>query len=234
MTFFNRLFRRPRYFEAPNSVHETPAYLEGFAQAVRFTHSLGFKTNALELGDISADVLDQKGDFVDPVFAAARIRDRTQAAGQCLKWCHYLQPYFERQLGRRVILTAGQLWNKDACVFGPQFKDFDRWVQRGLQVDDFGAGTGFKLHAWLTVETGEIIEPTLLSSLATFGSPSYRKYAGATVWGRDPHVLNGHRYVPLALGNELFEQIGKRSFIPLLASGPDELALQAYAFIGKQ
>lgn len=231
---FNKLFKRPEKFMAPKLVHEAPAYLEGFAQAVRFTQSLGFNTNALELSDTSTDVLDPNGSFVDPVFASAKVVDRTRAAGQCLKWCHFLQPHFEHHLGRRVILTMGQLWNKDACVFGPEFEDLERWVRRGLQANDFGMGGGFKLHAWLTVQTGEIIEPTLLSSLATFGHQSYRKYAGATVWGRDPVVLNGHRYVPIAVGNELVEQIGRRSFVPILANSPDELALQAYAVIGKQ
>lgn len=214
-------------------MHDIPDYIDAYAKAVRFTKSLGFETNTLELGQTSVNVLDPEGDFVNPVFAAARVLDRAEAAGQCLKWCYYLQPYFERQLGRRVILTAGQLWNKDTCVFGPKFADFNRWAQRGLQVDDFAAGGGFKLHAWLTVETGEIIEPTLLSSMAAFGNPSLRKYAGATVWGRDPHVLNEHRYVPLALGNDLVDQIGKRSFVPLLAGRPDDLRLQAYAVIGK-
>ncbi len=234
MNFFTKLFKRQESFIEPQSVYDIRAYLDAYATAARFTESLGFETKAFELGETSASVLDLKGDFVDPVFASARIKDRTEAAGQCLKWCYYLQPYFERQLGRRVILTIGQLWNDDVCVFGPRFKDFNRWVQRGLQVDDFTTNGGFKLHAWLTVETGEIIEPTLLSSLAAFGSPSFRKYGGAIVWGRDPHVLNKHRYVPLALGNDLVEHIATRSFVPLLASKPDELSLQAYAVMGKQ
>lgn len=234
MKLFNNMFNRSVKFAAPKSADQAPAYLDGFAQAVRFTESLGFMVDNLRLGDTSTDMLDPKGHFVDPVFTAARVKDRRQAAGQCLKWCHYLQPHFERQLGRRVILTAGQLWNKEACVFGPQFEDLDRWVRSGLQANDFVAGGGFKLHAWLTVETGEIIEPTLLSSLAKFGHPSYGDYAGATVWGRDPHVLNGHRYVPLAVGTELVEQVAERSFVPLLAKVPDELDLQVYAVLGKQ
>ena len=67
--------------------------------------------------------------------------------------------------------------------------------------------------------------------MAKFGHQSYSKYNGATVWGRDPNVLNGHRYVPLAVGNKLAEKIAKRSFIPLLANGPDELAMRAYAVL---
>lgn len=231
MNFFKKLFKRSEHFKAHEFIHQAPVYSEGFAQAVRFTQSLGFDTKALELLNTNEDVLDRSGDFVDPVFDAVGIQDRTQAAAQCLKWCHYLQPHFERQLGRRVILTIGQLWTKDICVFGPQFEDIERWVQSGLQAKDFGTGSGLKLHAWLTVETGEIIEPTLLSSMAKFGHQSYSKYNGATVWGRDPNVLNGHRYVPLAVGNKLAEKIAKRSFIPLLANGPDELAMRAYAVL---
>lgn len=228
MKFFRNPFKRTERFQTCEFIHQAPAYSEGFAQAFRFTQSLGFETKALELVNTKEIVLDDKGEFVDAVFDAAGILDRTQAAAQCLKWCHYLQPHFERQLGRRVILTIGQLWTKDECIFGPRFEDVKRWVQKGLQFEDFSTGGGFKLHAWLTVETGEIIEPTLLSSMAKLGHRSYSEFSGATVWGRDPNVLNGHRYIPLALGNDLVEQIAERSFIPLLANGPDDLAIQAY------
>lgn len=234
MKFFHRLFKRSSTFVAPQTVHKAPTYMEGYVQALRFTRSLGFTTTALELSDTTTDVLDPDGDFVNRVFDSAQIKDRMQAAGQCIKWCHYLQPYFQRQLGRRVMLTSGQLWNKNACVFGPQFQHFERWLKHGFQADDFEDGNGIKLHAWLTVETGEIIEPTFLSSLAAFGHPAYRKFAGATVWGRDPHVLNGHRYVPLAVGSELIEKIAGRSFAPILARRPSELALHAHPVLTKR
>lgn len=233
MSFFKNWFKRPEKFMAPRSIYDAPSYLDGFARAARFTQSLGFEARSLLLSDTQVNVLDRGGDFVDAVYASANVADRTKAAGQCLKWCHYLQPYFERQLGRRVMLTTGQLWNKEACVFGPRHEDFMRWVKSGIQLDDFDGGNGVKLHAWLTVETGEIIEPTLLSTLGAFGHESYRRYLGATVWGRDPNVLNGHRYVPLVIGSEIVEQISKRSFVPLLASGPGELALQAFAVFEK-
>lgn len=215
--------RREPFHLATTSA-QIPPYLTGYEQAVRFTKSLGFDTSSLVLGDVHTDVL-VSGSFVDPVFEAAQISDRAEAAGQCLKWCHYLQPYFEQHLGKQVFLTTGQLWKGEDCVFGPSLDDVRRWTKSGLQAQDFGNGTGFKLHAWLTVESGEIIEPTLLSSFAMFGDASFRKFAGATVWGRDPCVLNKHRYVPLTVGREVVERIANLSAVPLLARNPSELGL---------
>ncbi|MNV60765.1 hypothetical protein D3C71_1532400 [compost metagenome] len=223
MSIFNWLKNRSNNFSLATTSEQIPPYEEGFEQALRFTKSLGYNTTLLSLIDAETNLLDANGTFIDPVFYAAGIADRTQSGGQCLKWCHFLQPFFEKHIGKRVMLTIGQLWKNQHCLFGPTFEDVRRWNKSGLQLKDFEAGGGFKLHAWLTLESGEIIEPTLLSSLALAGHDSFKKYAGATVWGRDPSVLNGHRYVPIAVGNELIENIAERSAIPLLASNLSDL-----------
>lgn len=220
---FINFFRNKDHFKLTQVPDQIPRYLDGYDQAFRFTKSLGFETQLLALSDVEKDLLDPDGEFLAPVFRAAGISDPKQAAGQCLKWCHYLRPHFERQLGRKVILTTGQLWKGQTCVFGPTFDDVRRWTKSGLQIEDFGEGGGFKLHAWLTLESGEIIEPTYLSSMAAFGNDSYKEFAGATVWGRDPNVLNTVRYVPLTLGSEIIEHIAGLSVVPLLANGPHEL-----------
>jgi len=228
MNIFNWLKNGSNKFALATTAEQIPPYQEGFEQALRFTKSLGYDTTSLSLSDSNTNLLsapEKLNDLVDRVFQAARIEDRTQAGGQCLKWCHFLQPFFQQQLGKRVMLTIGQLWASRDCVYGPTFEDVRRWKQSGLQMTDFEGAEGINLHAWLTVESGEIIEPTLLSTLARFGPESYKKYAGATVCGRDPNMLNAHRYVPLTVGNNIVEDIAERSAMPLLASSLGELEL---------
>jgi hypothetical protein len=204
----------------PRTSSEIGDYAANFKRAVAFTKSCGFPISQTELqGD---DILDKSGDFIEPAMLAAGVKDASKSATQCLKWCHYLSPAFEQQLGRKVWPTIGQIWKKDSFVFNPTWNDLQRWSQSGIQLEDFRPGGGCNFHAWLTVESGEIIEPTFLSSLASLGG-GYAKYAGSIVWGRDPNVLQEHRYFPMAVGREFAESISKKSIMPLLASNPDEL-----------
>lgn len=223
MNIFEWLKSPSRKFSLATVAEEIPPYEESFGLALKFTKSLGYDVSRLQLRLSGVNVLDDNGDFIEPALRAGGITDLGRSAGQCLKWSHYLQPHFEKHLNRKVFLTIGQIWKDQTCIYGPTFEEIRRWNKNGLRLSDFENGGGFKLHAWLTVESGEIIEPTMLSSLAAAGHESFKKYAAAVVWGRDPHVLNGHRYVPVAVGSEIVENIARRSKVPLLASDVGEL-----------
>ncbi|WP_420996544.1 hypothetical protein ACKI2N_032745 [Cupriavidus sp. 30B13] len=192
-------------------------YLSNFQHAVKFTRSCGFQ---VALPDwLDQDILDVHGEFIGPAFHAAGVVDPGKAAGQCLKWCHYLAPYFEQKIGAKVWVTIGQLWKDDRPVFSPTWNELRRWSRTGITLNELliEGRMGINLHAWLTVQSGEIIEPTFASSLAAFGGDVYAKMSGAVVWGRDPNVLHHHRYFPMAVGQAFAEAIGQKSEIPLLA-----------------
>ncbi|HGX3311206.1 TPA: hypothetical protein ACNH8R_002231 [Pseudomonas aeruginosa] len=201
----------------PTRAHEIGDYLSNFERAIQFTKQCGFKEVAPIWVD--RDILDKDGSFIEPAFRAAGVVDPTMAAGQCLKWCHYLAPYLERQIGYTVWVTIGQLWYGDRQIFSPTWADLRRWSRAGITLDELhqGGRKGINLHAWLTLESGEIIEPTFGSSLAAFAGDGYAQLSGAVVWGRDPHVLD-HRYLPMAVGRAFAEAIGHRSEMPLLAT----------------
>ena len=162
-----------------------------------------------------------------PVLQAAGVKDMSKSAMQCLKWCHYLAPFFSNHLSTEAHITIGQIWSDNKAVFNPSWRDLHRWSTEGIQLFDFENRMGVNLHAWLTLETGEIIEPTLLSSYASVRGQSWMEYAGAVVWGYDPGVLNFHRYFPMAVGRAYTEALATRSIIPLLAQNPAELELSA-------
>lgn len=193
-------------------------YPRNFERAINFTKNCGFKVAPPRW--LNQDRLDSRGDFIEPAFRAAGVIDPGKAAGQCLKWCYHLAPHFEQQLGVEVWVTIGQLWKDDRQVFSPTWNELSRWSHTGITLDELCAAgrMGVNLHAWLTLQTGEIIEPTFLSTLAASGRDSYANLSGAVAWGRDPQVLDRHRYFPMAIGHEITEAIGRKSELPLLAT----------------
>jgi hypothetical protein len=217
------LFRRqrPAKFQSSRDAMTQVDYVSAFAKAVRFTRHNGFAAGDL-LADAS-DCLDSKGQFFNAIVAASGIQNGEGMAGQCLKWCHFLQPAAEKVLNRRVWLTIGQLWKGDRWLFSPSFEDLESWIKQGLSLDDCESKEGLNLHAWLTVDTGEIIEPTFLTTLASVHPEDYGDMAGTAVWGRDPNVLVGHHYVPMLIGQEAAEALSRMSPAPLLARNYDEL-----------
>ena len=230
LNFLRNLFRKTPNFVLPKSCDEIGEYAANFERAVVFTSSCGFSMKGVVCH--SGDILDPSGDFVMPALHEAGVLDLSKSAAQCLKWCHYLAPAFERHLGCRVWVTLGQIWKGNAAIFNPTWDDMRRWSKDGFQLGDFDGRKGMNLHAWLTVESGEIIDPTLPSSIAACGSEIYVKLAGAVVWGRGPQILGDHRYFPMAVGREFTEAISEKSVVPLLANNPDELhKLDCYAFV---
>jgi hypothetical protein len=168
-------------------------------------------------------LLDNEGAFLEPIYRTAGVKDPSKAAFQCLKWSHFLAPWFASHLECRAWPTVGQLWKDDQPVFNPSWDELRRWADTGIQPSDFEGRQGINLHTWITIETGEIIEPTLLNSLAAINPEAYGDFLGGTVWGRDPNVLNRHRYFPMAAGVEFAEAIGQKSCLPLIANNPAEL-----------
>jgi hypothetical protein len=221
LNFFNTISHKNLNLVLPKNIGEIGEYSTNFERAVAFTKSCGFPIDNLSWH--GGDVLDRDGNFVMPPLHSAGVRDLNKSAAQCLKWCHYLAPAFEQHLGFRVWVTIGQIWNENTAVFSPTWDDIKRWSKYGIQIDDFRDQIGLNLHAWLTVESGEIIEPTFPSSMAACGNKAYANFAGAVIWGRDPHILSGHRHFPMAVGRDFVEAISEKSIFPLLANNPEEL-----------
>jgi hypothetical protein len=214
----------------PKSAAEIPAYREAFAAAVRFTTACcremsapsvtPASTNAPEITRAIEQTLEEIG--VKPSI-------RTGAASQCLKWSHYLAPRLARALNMRAWPTVGQIWFQDRCVFDPSWNDLRRWFHEGLHLGDIEQRQGLNWHAWITLESGEIIDPTYMSTLAKLRPDAFGAYDGAVVGGEPETAIGNHRYFPMAVGAEFFECMQARSSIPIIASDPGEL--QAVAVV---
>lgn len=228
MNFFS-FFKRRRQFPSWDGASQLPEFRAAFSDAVRFTRYCGFPADDLTRG--SSDCLDPSGEFFQSIVTAAGLTTGEGLAGQCLKWCHFLQPFAEQVLQKRVWLTLGQLWKGEKWLFAPSFADLERWMTQGFSMSDFAGKQGLDFHAWLTVETGEIIEPTFMATLAAVHPEIFGEMPDTVVWGRDPEVLLGHRYVPMLIGCEAAEKISAMSPMPLLARNSNELRFSSSAFV---
>lgn len=216
-----------------NPAHETDFedYRANFAQAISFTRACGITADDLPWTD--GKLAGNEGDRIEQAFRVAGVKDPSKSAFQCLKWCHYLAPFIEAELKRPVKVTIGQLWRGDQPIFNPSWKSLKSWSKSGLtfqHIQEEGR-SGINLHAWLTVDTGEIIELSLLSSLAAVSPDQFSEYTGGVAWGKPDEILEGHRYYPMAVGREFAEALGKNNDLALIARNPVELHRYSYALV---
>lgn len=203
------------------------AYRSDFIAAVKFTRSLGFAVAPI----IWTDPVElPRDELVRQSLGAAGLSDARGSAGQCLKWSHFLVPYVSKVAGCPAWVTLGQLWKGTAPVFEPTSDDVRLWAARGIRTDDLRSGEGLKLHAWITLATGEIVEPTLPTTIASCHD-HYRHFDGAVMMA-DADKFSPHRYVPLAVGHDIVEGIARRSTIPLLAGDVAELMMVGMILAG--
>ncbi len=206
--------------DTPRSGNFDNSYRSAFLDAVQFTRGLGFAVTPVSW--IEPVELNRE-DLIRRSLGAAGLTDSRGSAGQCLKWSHFLAPYISEVANCPAWVTLGQLWKGKTPVFEPTMDDVRSWVARGISIDDLSSGQGLKLHAWITLATGEIIEPTLMTTIASCHD-HYRKFDGAVMMA-DAEEFTPHRYVPLAVGSNVVEGIARRSSIPLLAEDVAELTM---------
>ncbi|HGE6737102.1 TPA: hypothetical protein ACGCBI_000529 [Serratia marcescens] len=206
-------------------------YAENFKNAVRLTSLLGFN---YKWHEFNADRVFDYDKSLDKANFLSGINSYHHSAGQCLKWCHFLQDYFEQAFECKVWVTVGQLWKGDKAVYSPSCRDINRWVNEGIQKEDFENRSGFNLHAWLTMENGEIVDVSYLSTLASVFPDEYGKLLGGVAYGRPDDLIPDYRYVPMIIGKLIMEKIERLSFIPLLVSNEAELHITPVVMVRNQ
>lgn len=211
----------------PTRGSEVPYYFDSFAACARFSQSVcpGLEAMTIKPTSESSSRLIPE---LERVVMHNKITadDYRAAAAQCLKWVHFLAPHVASATGLACWPTIGQLWKGDDKVWGPTWDDLRSMVQNGihpghLMKDD---ANGLSLHGWLTLETGEIIDPTLCSSLAVIQGGPYEQMLGMIVLGQEPEVISDHRYFPMLAGAQAFELMQSRSSLPFLAADREDLS----------
>jgi hypothetical protein len=213
----------------PSTLADLPAYEAAFAQCCETTRlwfdlSDGDPASRPGVSEISRRRLTALAHQalmqakIDPAMFAGAI-------GQPLKWSHYLAPFLAGVTGMRADATLGQLWSRSARVFGASWTQLSTLATKGVHGATLAeAGLkGLNWHAWITLENGQIVDPTLLTTLAYYVPKVFGEFSGSVLCGREHELLANHRYFPMLAGAAAMSQLQSKSSVQILAANLDDL-----------
>ncbi|HDY8072185.1 TPA: hypothetical protein RQK93_004470 [Vibrio vulnificus] len=136
------------------------SYIEDFYQALNRTEKLGLSESSVA----GFAPFKSKGASICPIVKST-CEDLLSRHGhkfvnrKCIKAHWALKKELETVLGQQVYLTLGDVstpWGK--CIYNFNEKTM-------LQMLNWGATKTYKLHCWLTLESGQIVDISLPTSL---------------------------------------------------------------------
>ena len=168
-------------------------------RAVAFTH---------ELGCTGRDDFDPTPPVVTPEFSEiirewARLnlcsRSEEHIAGMCMQITHELVDFLQGA-GIDALYTLGWMSYHDHPVYRFGEVDVRRWMTSGIpdrrKVD---------VHAWATLPSAEIVDPSWLSTVGIVREK--RDLIGAVIIA-DPEQRTAHQYHPVTIDTQILFQIG--------------------------
>lgn len=174
-------------------------YVAAMQRAVAFTREIGCTTRT---------GFDPAPAFINPeisevILEWARLnicsRDDDGIAGRCM---HITSEFvsFLRGAGLDAIFTLGWMSYHDEHVyhFGPD--DVRRWLAHGI-----ADRKNMNVHAWATLASAEIVDPSWLSTVGIVQNK--RHLIGAMIIA-DPAQVTRHQYHPVAVDTDVLYRIG--------------------------
>lgn len=119
--------------------------------------------------------------------------------GECLKSHIAFQPRLEKAISMPVTYTVGYIKGKSKNFFEFSEADANNWILNGISKDKV------KLHSWLSLPSGEIIDLMFLPTFAKFNKIDAQK--GCLI-ANYPKNLHDMEYIPMFLGVEFLKKIG--------------------------
>jgi hypothetical protein len=114
--------------------------------------------------------------------------------GQCLNVHWNIRKEVQLAFGCSAHLTVGFIQEDEAKYFEFSYPEVEVWLKHGIDLNKV------TLHAWLTLDSMEIVDFTWPSTRAKiFDSPHGR---GAIIAKHPDEFINGLRYHPLVIDND--------------------------------
>ncbi|MES2501796.1 MAG: hypothetical protein V4545_04255 [Pseudomonadota bacterium] len=179
-------------------------YKNKFIEALTFTSSLGCAVQEFTF-DSGTLLTEEKSNVMQEMLENNGIYSFKNSAGQCINWCHALQPLVAKAFDCNVLLTIGQLHFGKKTIYNPTEIDFTRWHKLGFRKSDFNENTGFNFHAWLTLPSGEILDLTLWSTLGSIWKKP--EMIDSVICGDPDKIAPYPKYTPIIIGNEYIETV---------------------------
>ncbi len=142
-------------------------------------------------------------EFSDVVLEWARLnicsRDDDGIAGRCM---HITNEFvgFLRGAGLDAIFTLGWMSYQDEPVYQFSPDDVRLWLAEGIRDRQ-----SMNVHAWATLPSAEIVDPSWLS---TVGIVQNRRHLVGAVIIADPAQETSHQYHPVAVDTDVLYRIG--------------------------
>lgn len=203
----------------------TTTYNEHLTNAIAFTANLG--------ANVRPFPFDSSGSLLTPENSAATLKlirnsginSFSSAVGQCLKWSHALLPLVSKALNCQVLLTIGQLHIGEKEIYDPTAADFARWHKQGFQKSDFHNKTGFNLHCWYSLPSGEILDLTVWTTMGVvWGKP---EMIGNVVGGYPDEMSPHPKFTPIVVGTDYIETVERLTGSQFLSRSLDMSELSA-------
>jgi hypothetical protein len=182
-----------------HSIHTPGRYTAAMQRAITFTRELGCTTRitfepgpALVNPEISEIIRE---------WARLNIctRPDENIAGMCMKITHDLVEFL-CGAGIDAIYTLGWMSYRDHPVYHFDQAEIRRWLQAGIpdrrKVD---------VHAWATLPSGELLDPSWLSTVGIVQNK--RDLIGAVIIA-DSEQRTLHQYHPITVDTQILIQIG--------------------------
>lgn len=181
------------------SSHAPERYTTAMRRAVDFTRELGC-TGRMGFTPTPPIVTPE---FSEIIREWARLnlcsRSDEHIAGMCMQITHELVGFL-RGAGIDAIYTLGWMSYHDHPVYRFGQVDIRRWLDHGIpnrrKVD---------VHAWATLPSAEIVDPSWLSTVGIVQAK--RDLIGAVILA-DPEQRTSHQYHPVTVDTQLLFQIG--------------------------
>lgn len=218
----------------PQKAADIPNYIEAFEACAKYSVAKAPSSATMTLSPTQDDP-QRLAPAIEHVILTNKITesDFRASAGQCLKWAHFLAPHIAAAAGVEAWPTLGQLWKGDRKVWGPTWRELELLMKDGFDPEAIVAegGGGLNVHAWVTLETGEIVDLTFASTLAVVKGQNYADLLGVVSYGPEDRVFNEHRYYPMLAGATAIEALQDRSQLSFLANERDELGQLSFALV---
>jgi hypothetical protein len=126
--------------------------------------------------------------------------DLKAVVAQCLSFHWRIKAPLEDFFGVPILYTIGYVCKPPSFLFKQTESDLLRLLQTGIQ------GPKLSIHAWLTLPSAEIIDLSLLTTIAVVHEKE--ECLGGVIAAHADELNHGLRYHPMLLGEDYLRKIG--------------------------
>jgi hypothetical protein len=177
------------------------SYAEEFRKAILFTKELGFRTPDFVFRDklyCDQEAINKISKLLEQELVTNKMRIEDLTA-QCLNMNIRIVKKLSNILRCKAIVTIGYITIKSANEDLYRFsrEELRNWLNPNSMVNQANA------HAWITLESGEVVELTLLTSIAVIKGCEGK---GAFMCARPEDPGMAIEFHPIAVGIEVIEK----------------------------